>query len=75
MNVGINLLRVHMPRDWRFHYPTTDAGRRAANVVQAKADWLYLIPAPGMLKALALAERVDQLARGAAIARAIYSRP
>ncbi|MBB4008168.1 hypothetical protein BJF91_10760 [Allorhizobium taibaishanense] len=75
MNVGINLLRVDMTRDCRFHYATTDAGGRAANVVQAKAEWLYLIRVPGMLKALALTERVDQLARGAAIARAIYSRP
>ncbi|WP_416409101.1 M20 family metallopeptidase [Agrobacterium rosae] len=67
MNVGVNFLREHMPQDCRVHYAITDAGGRAANVVQAKAEVLYLVRAPEMSQALALAERVDQVARGAAM--------
>lgn len=67
MNVGVNFLREHMPQDCRVHYAITDAGGRAANVVQANAEVLYLVRAPEMSQALALAERVDQVARGAAM--------
>jgi aminobenzoyl-glutamate utilization protein B len=67
MNVGVNFLREHMPQDCRVHYAITDAGGRAANVVQAKAEVLYLVRAPEMSQALALAERVDEVARGAAM--------
>ncbi len=67
MNVGVNFLREHMPQDCRVHYAITDAGGRAANVVQAKAEVLYLVRAPEMSQALALAERVEQVARGAAM--------
>lgn len=67
MNVGVNFLREHMPQDCRIHYAITDAGGRAANVVQAKAEVLYLIRAPEMAQALALAERVGKVARGAAL--------
>jgi len=67
MNVGVNFLREHMPQDCRVHYAITDAGGRAANVVQARAEVLYLIRAPEMSQALALAERVDRVARGAAM--------
>ncbi len=42
MNVGVNFLREHMPQDCRVHYAITDAGGRAANVVQARAEALYL---------------------------------
>lgn len=66
MNVGVNFLREHMPQDCRVHYAITDAGGRAANVVQAKAEVLYLIRAPEMAQALALAERVGKVAQGAA---------
>lgn len=66
MNVGVNFLREHMPQDCRVHYAITDAGGRAANVVQAKAEVLYLIRAPDMAQALALAERVGKVAQGAA---------
>ena len=67
MNVGVNFLREHMPQDWRVHYAITDAGGKAANVVQAKAEVLYLIRAPEMRQALDLAARVDKVARGAAM--------
>ena len=67
MNVGVNFLREHMPQDCRVHYAITDTGGRAANVVQAKAEVLYLIRAPEMSQALELAERVEKVARGAAM--------
>ncbi|RVJ17011.1 amidohydrolase, partial [Sinorhizobium medicae] len=67
MNVGVNFLREHMPQDCRVHYAITDAGGRAANVVQASAEVLYLIRAPGMPEALNLAKRVEKVARGAAM--------
>ena len=67
MNVGVNFLREHMPPDCRVHYAITDTGGRAANVVQARAEALYLIRAPEMQQAMALAERVEKVARGAAM--------
>jgi aminobenzoyl-glutamate utilization protein B len=67
MNVGVNFLREHMPQDCRVHYAITDAGGRAANVVQAKAEVLYLIRAPEIAQALALAARVEKVAHGAAM--------
>jgi aminobenzoyl-glutamate utilization protein B len=67
MNVGVNFLREHMPQDCRVHYAITDTGGRAANVVQAQAEVLYLVRAPEMSQALALAERVHKVARGAAM--------
>jgi aminobenzoyl-glutamate utilization protein B len=67
MNVGVNFLREHMPQDCRVHYAITDTGGKAANVVQAKAEVLYLIRAPEMAQALALAARVEKVARGAAM--------
>ena len=67
MNVGVNFLREHMPQDCRVHYAITDAGGKAANVVQARAEVLYLIRAPEMPQALDLARRVEKVARGAAM--------
>lgn len=67
MNVGVNFLREHMPQDCRVHYAITDTGGKAANVVQARAEVLYLIRAPEMPQALDLAERVEKVARGAAM--------
>lgn len=67
MNVGVNFLREHMPQDCRLHYAITDTGGRAANVVQARAEVLYLIRAPEMPQAMELAARVEKVARGAAM--------
>lgn len=67
MNVGVNFLREHMPQDCRVHYAITDAGGKAANVVQARAEALYLVRAPQMPEALALAARIDKIAKGAAM--------
>jgi aminobenzoyl-glutamate utilization protein B len=67
MNVGVNYLREHMPTDCRVHYAITDTGGISPNVVQAHAEVLYLIRAPDVAGAQALFERVQKVARGAAL--------
>ncbi|MBA8901967.1 aminobenzoyl-glutamate utilization protein B [Phyllobacterium sp. P30BS-XVII] len=67
MNVGVNFLREHMPQDCRVHYAITDAGGKAANVVQSRTEALYLVRAPELPIALDLAARVDRIAKGAAM--------
>jgi aminobenzoyl-glutamate utilization protein B len=47
------------------HYAITDAGGKAANVVQSRTEALYLVRAPEMPIALELASRVDRIAKGA----------
>lgn len=67
MNVGANFLREHMPADCRLHYAITDAGGRAPNVVQARAEVLYYVRASEMPVAMQLSERLEKVARGAAM--------
>ncbi len=67
MNVGVNYLREHMPTDARVHYAITDAGGLSPNVVQARAEVLYLIRARNNQEAAELYERVQNVARGAAL--------
>jgi len=67
MNIGANYLREHMPADARLHYATTDAGGTAPNVVQARAEALYMIRSPELDALQSLVARVDDIARGAAL--------
>ncbi|MBS0506984.1 MAG: amidohydrolase, partial [Proteobacteria bacterium] len=67
MNVGVNYLREHMPSDARVHYAVTDSGGLSPNVVQARAEVLYLIRAARNHEAAELYERVQNVARGAAL--------
>lgn len=67
MNVGVNYLREHMPSDARVHYAVTDSGGVSPNVVQARAEVLYLIRARDNREAAELYERVQNVARGAAL--------
>lgn len=67
MNVGVNYLREHMPSDARVHYAVTDSGGMSPNVVQARAESLYLIRAARNHEAAELYERVKNIARGAAL--------
>lgn len=67
MNVGVNYLREHMPSDARVHYAITDSGGLSPNVVQARAEALYLIRAARNHEAAELYERVKNVARGAAL--------
>lgn len=66
-NIGINFLREHMPSDCRIHYAITETGGVAANVVQSRAAGRYMIRAPEIVGARALAERVRKVAEGAAL--------
>ncbi len=67
MNVGANYLREHIITEARVHYAVTNTGGNAPNVVQAKAEVLYLIRAPEMSQAQEIYDRVIDIARGAAL--------
>jgi aminobenzoyl-glutamate utilization protein B len=67
MNVGVNFLREHMLPDARIHYAITNAGGSAPNVVQANAEVLYMIRAPQNRLVNELYERVEAIAKGAAM--------
>ena len=67
MNIGVQFLREHMPDDCRIHYAITDAGGVSPNVVQAKADVLYMVRANRVSDSVKLLKRVDDIAKGAAL--------
>ncbi len=67
MNIGVNFLREHMPTDARVHYAITDTGGVSPNVVQASAAAAYYVRSPQLPDALELLERVNRIARGAAM--------
>ena len=67
MNVGVNYMREHMPSDARIHYAMTDGGGVAPNVVQARAEVLYLIRARELPEMRSLFARVQKIAEGAAL--------
>lgn len=67
MNIGVQFLREHMTDDCRIHYAITDAGGFSPNVVQPHAEVLYLIRALTNPDVKALYERVNDIAKGAAL--------
>lgn len=67
MNVGVNYMREHMIPDARVHYAVTDTGGDAPNVVQAHAQVIYSVRAPRIDQVYELAQRVHNIARGAAL--------
>lgn len=67
MNVGAQFLREHVSTQCRIHYAILNTGGRAPGVVQASADVLYLMRAPSLAEAKDLRERIDDIARGAAL--------
>ena len=67
MNVGVQFLREHMPRDARIHYSILDAGGASPNVVQHQASVLYMIRSNFVKDCITLHQRVDKLAQGAAL--------
>lgn len=67
MNVGVNYMREHMPSNTRVHYAVTDTGGISPNVVQARAEVLYLVRGPSVALANTLFERVKKIAEGAAL--------
>lgn len=67
MNVGVNFLREHMPLSARVHYAILDAGGEAPNMVQSHAKVLYMIRDVDAAGVHSLKERVDNIAKGAAL--------
>jgi aminobenzoyl-glutamate utilization protein B len=67
MNVGVNFLREHVIQEARMHYAITDTGGTAPNVVQAEAEALYLLRAPDLDYVREMYERVNDIAKGAAL--------
>ena len=67
MNVGVQYLREHIPQESRIHYAYLDAGGTAPNVVQGKAKTRYAIRSTTLAGMFALNERVQDIARGAAM--------
>ena len=67
MNVGANYLREHIPRTDSLHYSITDAGGISPNVVQAKAQVLYMVRSDNVPNTKKLLARLDKIAQGAAL--------
>ncbi|WP_278673652.1 amidohydrolase [Acidaminococcus fermentans] len=67
MDVGVNYLREHMADYERVHYAILDTGGVSPNVVQPKAEVLYLIRSRTNEETRRLYERVVNVARGAAL--------
>jgi len=67
MNIGVQFLREHIVDSARIHYAITDAGGYSPNVVQPKAEVLYLIRAKDNNQLEAIYKRVNKIAQGAAL--------
>ena len=67
MNVGVNYLREHMESTERVHYAYTNVGGKAPNVVQSEGTLKYFIRSTTNPKCVKLLERVNNIARGAAL--------
>lgn len=67
MNIGAQFLREHMSSDCRVHYSILNAGGASPNVVQARAEVLYMVRANKVRQTVELLNRVDKIAEGAAL--------
>ena len=67
MNMGVQFLREHIPTSCRIHYAITDTGGFSPNVVQPHAEVLYLIRGVNNKVAAEIYERVNDIAKGAAL--------
>ena len=67
MNIGTQFLREHIIPEARIHYAIVNAGGKSPNVVQPEAENSYYIRAPRLSQVRELKERVDDIARGAAL--------
>ena len=67
MNVGVNFLREHMRQKESVHYSFSDAGGISPNVVQPTARLIYMVRGETVRTAKALLQRVDNIAKGAAL--------
>lgn len=67
MNTGVQFLREHIIQEARIHYAVTNTGGISANVVQPEAEVRYMIRAPKIAQVLEIYERVNDVAKGAAL--------
>ncbi len=67
MNIGVQFLREHMPKECCLHYSFLDAGGVSPNVVQPTAKVLYMVRGDSVRSAKALLARVNKIAQGAAL--------
>ena len=67
MNVGVQFLREHIKRTDSIHYSFLDAGGPSPNVVQPTARVLYMVRSDCVSNAKKVLERVNNIARGAAL--------
>lgn len=67
MNVGVNYMREHIIPEARVHYAVTNTGGASPNIVQARADVLYLIRAPKLTDVRDIYARIVDVAKGAAL--------
>lgn len=67
MSVGVNYMREHIPADCRVHYAYLNTGGPAPNIVQASAAVRYMVRSPRDGEVQTLAQRVGQIAEGAAL--------
>lgn len=67
MNIGVQFLREHIIDQARIHYAFIDAGGESANVVQPTSKLYYFIRAPRTERAAEIYERLNKIAKGAAL--------
>ena len=67
MNIGVQFLREHIPTSCRIHYAITDTGGFSPNVVQPHAEVLYLMRGVSNAVVADLYDRVNDIAKGAAL--------
>lgn len=67
MNIGVQFLREHMIDEARVHYAITNSGGYSPNVVQPTAEVLYLVRSPKNQQVEELYQRVNNIAKGAAL--------
>jgi len=67
MNVGVQFLREHIKRTDSIHYSFLDTGGPSPNVVQSTARVLYMVRSDCVRNAKKVLERVNNIARGAAL--------
>lgn len=67
MNTGVQYLREHIPLTTRVHYAITNSGGNSPGIVQPYAEGLYLMRAPELNQVKELYERVNRIAKGAAM--------
>lgn len=67
MNTGVQYLREHVIQEARIHYAITNTGGYSPNVVQPFGEVLYLIRAPKTNQVQEIYERINDIAKGAAL--------